>query len=136
MKKPGKCRFYNGTVNETCEAGVNYRQLAGEPEFGWGTRLPCLAKYATGPDVAKCTKREEPTPEEIAESEAELKKSMEQFNLALPLVASMKKKYKGQSASEIVECPVCKGKLHLTIAASNGHVWGKCLTLNCLSWIE
>ena len=37
---------------------------------------------------------------------------------------------------DMVECPVCKGKLHLSHAAVNGHVWGKCETAGCVEWME
>jgi hypothetical protein len=36
----------------------------------------------------------------------------------------------------IIECPKCKGKLHFTRAKINGHVWGKCETDDCLSWMQ
>lgn len=32
-------------------------------------------------------------------------------------------------------CPECGGKLNYSRAKSNGHVWGKCETPNCLSWM-
>lgn len=37
---------------------------------------------------------------------------------------------------EVIECPVCKGRLHLSQAACNGHVHGKCETKDCVSWME
>jgi hypothetical protein len=35
-----------------------------------------------------------------------------------------------------VECPMCGGKLHFTVARSNGHVHGHCETRLCLIWME
>lgn len=35
-----------------------------------------------------------------------------------------------------IECPKCKGDLNYTRASSNGHVWGKCTTVNFLSWMQ
>lgn len=35
-----------------------------------------------------------------------------------------------------IECPKCNGQLNYTRASSNGHVWGKCKTDNCLSWMQ
>lgn len=43
---------------------------------------------------------------------------------------------KGKSHMEVVECPACKGKLHLSISGYNGHVHGQCETENCVSWME
>lgn len=37
----------------------------------------------------------------------------------------------------VVECPICKGKLHFTRAINyNGHVHAMCETDHCLGWIE
>ena len=38
--------------------------------------------------------------------------------------------------NEVIECPMCKGKLHMYQSAYNGHVHGKCETPNCLYWME
>lgn len=38
--------------------------------------------------------------------------------------------------AEVIECPACKGRLHLSQAAYNGHVWGQCETKGCVSWME
>jgi hypothetical protein len=49
---------------------------------------------------------------------------------ALKLIKD-KKEDKGK-----IECPKCKGDLIYSRASSNGHVWGKCKTDNCLSWMQ
>ena len=36
----------------------------------------------------------------------------------------------------ITKCPQCNGKLHWSMARSNGHVHGQCETDNCLRWME
>lgn len=51
-------------------------------------------------------------------------------------IAAWRKQHKGKSHAEVVECPACKGRLHLRIAAVNGHVWGRCETADCVSWVE
>jgi len=35
-----------------------------------------------------------------------------------------------------IVCPKCGGELHYTRAKVNGHVWGKCKTEGCLSWMQ
>lgn len=35
-----------------------------------------------------------------------------------------------------IKCPLCQGKLRFTVAKINGHVWGKCETDGCLSWMQ
>lgn len=133
--KKSTCKHFNGTVNECCRADVNYRQLVGGPDYGWARRLPCMSKYA-GPDAVTCAKREEPTAEETAESEAEMKEHMNRFMKVQQLIIAMKKEFKGRSGQAIKTCPVCAGNLHMTIAGYNGHVHGRCETANCLAWME
>lgn len=41
-----------------------------------------------------------------------------------------------QGEAEVVACPVCGGRLHLTQSAYNGHVHGKCSTPDCVNWME
>lgn len=33
-------------------------------------------------------------------------------------------------------CPKCGATLHYSVAACNGHVWGKCETDGCLAWMQ
>jgi hypothetical protein len=35
-----------------------------------------------------------------------------------------------------INCPTCRGRLHWSRAAENGHVWGRCETEDCVSWIQ
>lgn len=57
--------------------------------------------------------------------EGNIKKLIE----ALEIIKGMK-----ESTGEI-DCPVCGNKLSY-VRQHNGHVWGKCKTENCLSWIQ
>lgn len=85
---------------------------------------------------AHCDQFEEPTDAEVAAYEAEGEALVERFRLIAPLIDKFKLEHKGKSWQGIVECPVCKGKLHLSHAALNGHVCGQCETEGCLGWIE
>lgn len=133
--KPSQCVHFNGTVNDCCDAGVNYRQLVGGPDFGWCRRLPCMDKYAK-PDAVSCDKKRYPTEEEMVAYEKAVKESTERFLLTVPLITGMKARYRNRSGQETVECPACKGRLHMTISSINGHVWGRCDTEGCLAWME
>jgi len=34
-------------------------------------------------------------------------------------------------------CPICrKGKLHFSIASSNGHIWARCTTDDCVRFMQ
>ena len=44
---------------------------------------------------------------------------------------------KGERGIEgTIECPACKGTLHYSIAGTNGHMWGRCETKDCLTWMS
>ena len=58
----------------------------------------------------------------------DVQESFNQILEALKIIED-KKENKG-----IIECPRCKSELTYVRAKSNGHVWGKCKTENCLSW--
>jgi hypothetical protein len=147
MKKAGKCIHYNGTVNDCCAAGVNYKQLAG-PGEAWATRLPCHGpEYRTGlgnplpraDTVSVCDKRQEPTPEEIAADERAMKESMERYGKArAAIVAHLGGPWKkgASGASAVIDCPCCAGKLQFSRAGYNGHIHARCSTAGCVAWME
>ena len=68
--KAGTCIHFNGTMNEACEIGVNYHDLAGGPPgFGWALRLPCIGRPNPSPLESTCDKLVRTTPEQAAEWE-------------------------------------------------------------------
>ena len=132
--KQGTCKQFNGCLqNEECNAGVNYWQLVGEPKLGRAKRIPCVKKFNSS---IACDKYEEPTQEEIDESEAWIQKRIEQIKLVNPLVSEIKAEHGLTDAKGTKQCPVCDGTLHYTVSSVNGHVWGCCETEDCLRWME
>lgn len=124
--KHGTCKHFTGVSNETCKAGVRYDDV--KP-------LPCITEYLRGkPRV--CDKYEEPSADEVAAYRAMLDASMERHAKAAPVLMELRKKYKGQSWRGTIDCPVCDGRLHISIAGYNGHMHGRCETAGCLSWME
>ena len=120
---------------DTCKAGVDLDQLK-------GTKLevrPCFLDGKTGeskPNAMACEKLRRPTSDEIAMNEVYEEKQMAKFFAVREAVLPWRKAHKGKSASEVVECPACSGRLHLSISAYNGHVHGHCETVDCVSWME
>ena len=55
------------------------------------------------------------------------------FKFILKALKLIKDKTENQGQ---IECPKCSGDLHYTRSSSNGHVWGKCQTEECLSWAQ
>jgi hypothetical protein len=133
------CIHFNGTVNDRCDAGVNYRELAGEGEAPFA-RLPCSDEFPKprfGRPRVACDRKELPTPEQLAADKAEIEASMEKHRKAAPFFGGIRKSYEGTSASGVADCPACEiGELRWRIAGSNGHIHAKCSTIGCLNFME
>jgi hypothetical protein len=43
---------------------------------------------------------------------------------------------KQRGISGDIECPVCQGRLHFSVAKVNGHVWASCATEGCVRFME
>jgi hypothetical protein len=121
---------------DTCEAGVDYATFRNDRKNL--LHQPCfLTKTGESkPDALPCEHLRRPTPEEIAAHECWLNSRMQLQATVMAGIAPWRAAHKGKSASEVVECPACKGRLHLSIAAYNGHVHGHCETQGCVSWME
>lgn len=145
--KAGQCKHYTGCINPrkpTCDSGVNYREHVGGDDFGWVTRLPCFTLERADPaKIVACDKYQEPTREEIDAHEAEVSAAITKMMIAY---SGNVRKWRAEqgwsksnrvSAQGVVPCEACgKGEIHLTMASYNGHVWGKCTTDGCVSWME
>lgn len=84
---------------------------------------------------AKCPKWERTTQEQAEQIADEQDASWTRHMMVMGAVAEWRKK-PPRGKSEVIECPACKGRLHLRQAASNGHVHGHCETPGCVSWME
>lgn len=118
-----------------CDAGIDLVRFAGTR---FDTR-PCFLDKKTGkskPNVQPCECLRIPTPEEIKSHEEWPDRRMNLRCAVMVGIAPWRAKHKGRSFTEVVECPACKGRLHLSIAAYNGHVHGTCQTAGCVSWME
>lgn len=68
--------------------------------------------------------------------ERSVQESIERMKKVLPIIAKVKQSHSGEDWKGTETCPVCFGVLFLTHSSYNGHVWGKCETKDCLSWME
>lgn len=121
----GKCINFNGLINDECKAGVKYPPLKSD--------TPC---FIENENITICEKRRFPTAQECLDREAEMEAHLNKMRAAFEIVAKVKKEHKGTNWAGYFECPACKGKLHISHARINGHVWGKCETEGCLAWME
>lgn len=141
-----KCEHYNGlsgpgmrddSATRCCKAGVVYLTVKSTDESikGFG-RYPCFREGEAVP----CEKRHFLTPEEVAAEVAEHEASWGRLKLGIAAASEDAKKHgyrKGNGGNGLVLCPVCKtGDLHYTVASYNGHMWGRCSTKDCVSWMQ
>lgn len=133
-----KCRHYHPSAplsHDGCKLGINLDVLIGSERSGWGCRIPCrLTSFSE--EVIPCSKFEPYTVAEIEADDAEMDLAFGNFLVAGELINKVKEDHKGTDWSGVLECPVCDGKLSLSHAKCNGHVWGKCETEGCLAWME
>ena len=115
-------------MEKCCKAGVNFDEL-GHDKVGLGHSLPCY--YIAGTIPIHCDKYERKSIEEVQAEDAEMDRHMAEFMITL--ISKVKKEHKGKDRQGIEECPVCKGKLHMSHAKYNGHCHGQCETEGCLS---
>lgn len=149
----GTCVHFNGVQNDLCKRGVSYRvnwpegpkpciKLLHKSARG-GTYLkpgeePAETKPFPGSDKAKpCPFYEEPTDEQVQADREKTEAGMNRVFAAIRVAGEWRVKPKpATDRREVVECPVCKGRLHLSQSSYNGHVHGRCETDGCVSWME
>lgn len=129
-QREGRCVHFTGIMKPACAAGVTYDSVRGSGP------IPCLTLHGKRNDC--CAKYLEPTPEQIAEDKRQFEAHMERFRLVMAEVAKWRTwtKTNRVAKQEVIECPACKGRLHLSQAAYNGHIWGKCETKGCVEWMQ
>lgn len=159
---PGTCIHFNGLRGDDsrcCKAGVNYADAFGK-EPGVFLRFPCI-QFDTRPANGKgtyvrhgqatvrierdrrgatmipCAQYREPTAAEVEAYQIDTDAQLNRTYAAIRVASAWRVKPKpAQDRSEVIECPICKGKLHLSQSAYNGHVHGQCETEGCVSWME
>lgn len=146
------CRHYIGAGRpKRCAAGIEYDSVTPQPEevMGKALRLPCFdrtddLKNADPGQLehykrrGTCPKFERYTEAELAEQEKDMQAAEDRMMKVLPLLAKIRKEHNRDERDwvGVVECPICKGKLHVRHSAYNRHIAGKCETDGCLSWVE
>lgn len=136
--RKGWCEHYRGLANsDACDAGVKYTDVTDKTTTPHS--LPCISDWNKSGVV--CEKCVYPTPEQIAEREAEVKKRMEGIGMARKAIVENLggpwKRGMGGAAGRIT-CPVCQSHASLMFsrAGYNGHIHARCSTENCVAWME
>lgn len=107
------------------------------PSAGIFKRMCCTngGERSEDDQRAMCPKWLRATREQGEERFRELNESTERFAKVMPVVAVWRKK-PPRGKAEVIDCPACGGRLHLSQASVNGHVHGHCETKGCVSWME
>lgn len=131
------CNHYRAmSEHDTCSAGVCYDKFKGLPH----SERPCFREPGKEPPGG-CDKAEYPTPEQLAEIEAEMKARFENLGKARgAIVQSLGGPWKKGTpgSSGVIDCPVCGQKESLRFSRSgyNGHIHAGCKTEKCVAWME
>lgn len=103
---------------------------AGEPAMS-----PCIGGHNTPNVLALCPQWERRSLEHAEKRADEIEEMLRRLDVVEPVISAWRQKEPiGKSA--IIECPVCKGRLHLSQSPYNGHVHAKCETEDCVSFVE
>lgn len=125
--------FGPGMVKVTkCDAGVEYDTVSAAHPSNIKT-LPCFREQS---HITTCAKRWFPTKEESEAHEREVKERSAKVLGALRHVSELVAGKRGIHGR--TRCPVCgiDDALHYSVASVNGHIWGKCETDDCVSWMQ
>jgi hypothetical protein len=95
---------------------------------------PCIRGHELPNPLVRCEKWERRSIERATKRADDIELHFARMVKVGPVVAEWRKKPWGKA--EVIECPACGGRLHLSQARSNGHVHGKCETQGCVSWME
>lgn len=146
----GTCIHFSGIdmgpryKDACCKVGINYFEIFDGRRIGMFLRMPCV-EYREIPAhgrgtlirTGEPTIRQDPTEEQVNAYLREQDQWYLKTTAALRVAAEWRANTKPEhDRSEIVECPVCKGKLNLFQSSRNGHTSGNCETNGCVSWME
>lgn len=129
--------------NGRCKAGVVYEDQFTNPDksqpphFGIFKRICCMSgnERTHEEQIAACPKWLRRTREQGEALADDIEASMNRMRIVGPVVSEWRKR-PPKGKQEVIECPACKGRLHLSQSSYNGHVHGQCETEGCVSWME
>ena len=132
------CQHYDGMAiirdDGKCHAGVRYDDIGGNSK-----ERPCIGGHNMPNALQLCPKWVRNTLEMGVQRHEEIEGVLGRMRVVGPVVSKWRTwtKKNRVAKQEAIDCPTgCGGKLHLSQAAYNGHVWGKCTTEGCVSWME
>ncbi len=129
--KPGAARSVDYCALG-CDASAMMAKARGTSE---PRMAPCIGGHNCKEVHAICPKWERRSLEHAEARADRIENTLRRMAVVTPVVSAWRKK-EPRGKQEVIECPACKGRLHLSQARYNGHVHGQCETKDCVSWIE
>lgn len=132
---PNWCTRYRATTQHgTCLAGVPYDAFHQVPFV----RRPCFLtdQAESKPGAVACASLRRPTGTETAMWKTAARGSLERLFTVLAATAEWRDAHQDQDAADIMDCPLCGGRLTIRITKIKNHMGGQCETPNCVSWME
>lgn len=129
------CVHYRSpSEGKECGAGIPFERWRTTPF----AQQPCFLNkdMSSKPGAMSCPKLRRPTAEEVAQHDVYVRRRGVMLFAALEAIEPWAKTRAGKGGQTKLECPVCKGKLHVSMARSNGHLNAKCETKDCVEFIQ
>lgn len=138
------CQHYETQgMPSKCRAGVEYASVGKIVAVIAGNEKredarPCVNGHKMPDALQRCPKWLRRTREQGVKRYEDMQAALERMRIVGPIVSAWRTwtKKNRVAKAEVIECPACKGRLHLSQAAYNGHVHGHCETEGCVSWME
>lgn len=130
VKRDTWCRHRTPFTKEfrTCKANIDFHQFDGPH-----ADMPCLGENAAA--KARCSSYSGWTAQEIADREECVEQSLKRFGVIRAAIIAEHERT-GTNAGTI-PCPACgTGTVSWSRARSNGHIYARCSTPDCASWME
>lgn len=128
-----RCKHFNGLQNRFCDRRIDYTLFNEGTHDGLALVLPCWGPqgYDERAIPKTCDGYCTYTPEEIADREKRIaEQSLRHQTIRKLIVTECPNSGQGK-----LTCPCCGGIVSYS-KASNGHVWARCSTAGCASWME
>jgi hypothetical protein len=134
------CVHYAPREGNGCKAGMDIETIRcvptpssnGSKMVKWG---PCIGGHTLADPCSHCPKWERRSLEDAEHYADDIEAALHRMTVVMPVISAWRNQ-EPRGKSGVIECPSCKGRLHLSQAACNGHVWAKCETEGCVGFIE
>lgn len=135
------CVHYNPSrdiKSDYCSIGCNSKQKINSFQMSGAKHWePCIGGHNNSNVLMMCPKWERISMENAQKRADDFQAAMDRVDITTPVVDEWRTKPKpSKDRRDVIKCPACSGKLHLSQSSYNGHVSAICDTNGCVSWRE